>query len=364
MYNHLKHVYVHEIGEKIDLETFKSRMKKVITKINIKEAISLAIHSEMNEDGFYLMDKLNITSLTTKFISGLDYTIDNDVLKRARFLFTEVVPNGDKLEYFIAGIDMNFEKNICLIMIKNKSNISKLDDEQTSHQLDRTINSLYKRTMELVITELVSINDIVVENDRKSMYELCKTLDVELLKTIRQTVHEKTNRTVSTSVRDLIIDLFPLGGNKPSVNDNKMMEENINSLLIGLFVKNNFRGNQLVRKAKTMKLLGYPTKIKFTSTKATRGATQSSSSSQPVSSSEMFHSLYISFRDALSLEQWSIAWFTDFKFTNDSNIDKIQTTIYSKSTSFLIIFKPTRPLNKEIIYHVVNNLNTYRSKKD
>lgn len=362
MYSHLKNVFVHDIAEVPKLEVFRTRVRKLIEKLNKKDSIPQALHSLMSEDGFYLMDKLNITSLTTKFIAGFDFKVEKGELKQARFLFTEVVPVGTRQEYFLAGIDLDFENKTCLIMMKNKLHISKLEDEQMSQHLDKTINSLYRRSMEMVTMELLVLEDIEVKSDRRAMYNLCKDLDSELLKDIRKEVSDKTNKSVGLSVDNFIKDLFTTT-KKPSGNDKKLLDENITSLLIGLFVKTNFSGSKLVKKAKDMKLLGYPTKIKFTSNKANRGATQSPSRTQPVSSSEMFHSLYISFRDALALEQWSISWFTDTQFKDVKCTDVIQTTIYSKSTNFHIIFKPTRPLEKEIIYHVINNLNKYRKAK-
>jgi len=360
MYSDLKNVYLRTLGEKIDVSLLKSRMKALINRINVKETIPLALQPAMSEDGFYLMDSLNITSFGTKFISGLDYVIEGGNLKQVRLLLTEVIPVKDRIEYFISGIDINFENDTCLIMIKNKMDITKLEDEGLSSAIDKTVNALYKTTMELVVNPLIFTDDIQVENDRKAMFEFCNYLDTELLKEIRDTVFQQTNRNVSLSVKELIKDLFPNGDNS-SVSDKKSLEENFISLLIGLYVKTNYKGGKLKRRAKAMNLVGFPTKIKYTTNKATRGATQSASSSHPVSTSDMFHSLYISFKEALSLEQWSISWFTDYTFST-KDIDVIQTTIYCKSTSFLIIFKPTRALNKEIIYHVVNSLNYYRTR--
>ncbi|PEF92566.1 hypothetical protein COL10_03470 [Bacillus cereus] len=363
LYNDLKHVFVHRFDGNIDKDKFKERVKKIIDNINKKETIPQALHNDMDENGFYLMDRLNIMSLTTKFIAGVDYEIEGKEIIRARLLFAEVVPTGEKSEYFIAGVDIDFKNNIYLVMIKSKQDIESMETEQENKNLDRTVSRLYNRTKEMLISKLLFTTHTMNEKaDRGAMYEFCKYLDDKLLKEIREVVETKTKGTINSSVVEFIDELFS-SGKKPSSLDKSELERNIQSLLTGLFIKTNYKPKELIRKAKKLELLGYATKIKFTSNKANRGATQSTNSKHPVSATEMFHSLYISFKDALSLEQWVIAWFTDYTFTTEKDIDVIQTAIYSRSTNFEIVFRPKRALEKEIIYHVVRTLNEYRTKQ-
>ena len=359
LYSHLKHVYINTFNTNIKVSGLKQNMKKIIQKHNYKENIASALYQDMSEDGFFLMDKLNISSPNTKFIAGFDYKSYGDNLVSARIIFVEVVPVGDRSEYFIAGVDINFKTNTYMIMIRNKQNINKSEDIENA-KVDKTTYQLYKRVKDSIIAPLLSnIEYIDVKKDRTGMYNLCKELDEQLLKNIRDEVINRTSKTLSASVYQLLNHLFQ-AGKKPKKRDQHNLKENISSLLIATYIKTNFKGKDLVKKAKEKNLVGYPTKIKFTSNRASRGSTQSSSSKQPVSASDMFHSLYISFRDALGLEQWSISWFTDFEFKDPKNFDVIQTTIYSKSTYFEVVFKPHRALNKEVIYHVVEYLNNHR----
>lgn len=360
LYSHLKHVYINKFDSNQSIPQFKENMKKMIEKLNFNDNIPSALRPAMSEDGFFLMDRLNITSIKSKFIAGFDYETDGVKVIRARILFVEVVPINDRTEYFLAGIDIDFNKNTYLIMIKNKQNIKKLDNESENAQLDRTVYRLYNRVKNIISTNLnFNTLTIDVKKDREGMYALCKGLDEELLKDIRAEVKSRTSSSLLLSVKTLMNDLFPTG-KKPKKNDRVKLEENISSMLIATYIKTNYKASELVKLAKIKNLVGYPTKIKFTSNRANKGSTESSGSRQPVSASDMFHSLYISFRDALGLEQWSISWFTDYKFLDKTNDDVIQTTIYSKSTYFEIVFKASRALDKEIIYHVIEYLNKHR----
>ena len=74
----------------------------------------------------------------------------------------------------------------------------------------------------------------------------------------------------------------------------------------------------------------------------------------------MFHGLYFNFKQALKLDRWSICWFTDYGFKKPNDLDIIQTTIQITKNNFHLIFHPTRPLNKEIIFYVIRTINSYR----
>ncbi|GIN98082.1 hypothetical protein J6TS1_39520 [Siminovitchia terrae] len=360
LYSRLANVYIEKFNADLSVPKFKRNMKKLIRELNFNDNIPSALRPAMREDGFFLMDSLNITSIKSKFIAGFDYEAEDEKLIRARVLFVEVVPTGESTEYFIAGIDIDFNTSTYLIMIKNKQNISKLENEEESEDLDRTVHSLYDRVKNSIIKKLLfTTQPINVEEDRSGMYNLCKGLDEELLKDIRDEVKSRISSSLPSSVQQLVSDLFP-SKNKPKKSDLNELEENIASLLTATYIKTNYKAAELLKRAKEKKLVGYPTKIKFTSNRANKGSTESINSRQPVSASDMFHSLYISFRDALGLEQWSISWFTDYEFKDQSNYDVVQTTIYSRKSYFKVVFIATRALDRELIYHVVRYLNKNR----
>ncbi|RST77272.1 hypothetical protein D4T97_001925 [Siminovitchia acidinfaciens] len=358
LYSHLKNVFVEKISGHPNLQVnfFKEKVKHLINELNIKDTIPINFHNHMSENGFYLMDVLNITSPRTTFIAGFDYTEENGLVTSARFLFVEVVPKKTQgIAYFIAGIDLDFRNNLALTMVRNISEIKKEDEETNT-----TIHQMHKTVINKVLYTLgISLKKPSVKKDRTGMYNFCKSLDTALLEDIRNEVDLRTNKSIKDAVKKLDKALFK---NDEGLNnaDKGDLRKKIQALLLSYYIEYNIKAIELVRKAKKQKLVGYPTRIKFTSSKSSRSSTQSSNSKHPVSASDMFHSLYFNFEQALGLDNWSISWFTDYTFSDDKDIDVIQTTVYSTSKRFRIVFLPNRPLDKEIIHYVVNTVNSYR----
>ncbi|MBY0038676.1 hypothetical protein H7U08_19375 [Bacillus cereus] len=360
LYSHLKNVYVNKITAhpSLAIELFKQKVKGLIEELNYKETIPMNYYSEMKDDGFYLMDALHITVTGTKFLAGYDFTEKNGVVKEARFLFVEVVRRGEKPCYFISGVSINFETGVSMILIRNIQGISKENDDLEAP--NNTVNKLYYQVLKSVYEKLdIKLDKIDITADREGMYNFCKELDDYLLEDIRMEVTKKTTEQIKQSVQNLNKTLFP-SEKRLSSTDKQDLGDKINSILLAYYLKYNITSKELVEKAKRLNLKGYPTKIKFMGSNSTRSSTQSASSKQPVVISDDYHGLYFSFTEALELEKWSISWFTDFKFDILADVDVIQTTIHSTRNNFKIVFLPDRPLEKEIIEHVVTSINSYR----
>ncbi|OFD52332.1 hypothetical protein BWGOE3_03300 [Bacillus mycoides] len=361
LYSHLKNIFVEKISSHPNLEvnSFKKNIKHLINEININGSIPNTFNDQMSETGFYLMDVLNITIPNSTFIAGLDYTESNGIVTNARFLFVEVVPQGTKgPAYFIAGIELDFQNKIALTMVRNVLGLTK-EDSNTS----TTIHQIHKQaSLELLKILGVSLQKPVVKDDRLGMYKFCKELDDRLLKDIRENLHSQTDNTVKDSVKKLNNALFNKTDNLKAT-DKRDLRKKISSLLLSYYIEYKIEPLALVKKAKKDKLVGYPTRINFTSSKSGRSSTQSSNAKYPVSASDMFHSLYFNFEQALGLDNWSISWFTDYNFIDETDIDVIQTTIYSTSNQFRIVFLAGRPLNKEVIHYVIRTVNSYREQQ-
>jgi hypothetical protein len=358
LYTHLKNVYLDKIESTppLEVEEFKKIVKNVIESNNYKEAIPPNYYGAMNENGFHLMDLLNISVNNTSFIAGYDYEEQNGMVTNARFLYVEVIPNrSGAVTYFTAGIEIDFQEGIVLTMVKNVDGLVKQDEETHT-----TINQLRSSAVLNILNKLhVKVRKPNANNDRKSMFNFCKELDDKLLEEVRENLFTRTKVAVRDSVRSLNSVLFEgtEGLNNTDQND---LKKKITALLLGYYIDNNYKSAKLVRRAKDIKLVGYPTRINFASNKRGRSSTQSSNAKHPVSGSDMFHSLYFSFEQALGLDNWSISWFTDYTFSDEKNTDVIGTTIYSTTKQFRVVFLPTRPLSKEIIKYVIKTINSYR----
>ena len=358
LYSHLKNIFVEKISGHPDLsiEFFKQRVRSLIEEVNFRDSIPVNFRNQMTEDGFYLMDVLDITVPNSSFIAGFDYTENSGKVTNARFLFVEVVPkrtNGTA--YFIAGIEFDFINKLATTMMKNVTEIKK----ETS-DTDTTIHQLHKKAITKVFNTLgVSLQKPVVKDDRTAMFQFCKQLDDKLLKNVRGDLYASVDTVVKSSVKNLNNALFSRTESLTNT-DKDDLSKKIKALLLAYYIEYKVKPTELVREAKKNKLVGYPTRINFTSNKSGRSSTQSSNSKNPVSASDMFHSLYFNFEQALGLDSWSISWFTDYTFSEEKDIDVIQTTIYSTSKQFRVVFLATRPLNKEIIHYVIGTINSYR----
>ncbi|WP_144459753.1 hypothetical protein [Bacillus pumilus] len=358
LYSHLKNVFVEKISAhpNLNIEKFKEKLKQLIENVNFKESIPTNFHNLMSENGFYLMDLLNITVPNTSFIAGCDLTEINGEVSNARFLFVEAVQKITQgTVYFIAGIEIDFKKNLALTMIKNVGGLTKENTEA-----DTTIHQLHQKAINKVLHTLgIFLKKPQVKSDREGMFKLCKKMDDNLLDDLRGELYSRVDYTVKESVKNLNHVLFN-DTVKLSNTDQSDLRKKIKALLLSYYIEYQIKPLELVRKAKRNKLIGYPTRINFTSNKSSRSSTQSSNSKYPVSASDMFHSLYFNFEQALGLDSWSVSWFTDYIFSDEKDIDVIQTTIYSTTKQFRIVFLATRPLNKEIIHYVINTIDSHR----
>ncbi|MEK5432588.1 hypothetical protein MKY88_17100 [Lysinibacillus sp. FSL R7-0073] len=357
-YSHLKNVFIGEIlGHlNLEIESFKKSVKELIKDINFKDTIPINLQKYMNEDGFYLMDALNISVPNTKFIAGYDFKEKDGRVVNARFLFVEVVPKRESGQvYYIAGVEIDFEKNLALTMVKNVNGLQK-----ENSKTDTTIHQIHNTVQQKLFHKLgITLKKPVVTKDREGMFNFCRMLDGKLLEDIRLDLDSRIDIAVKDSVKNLNHALFNKTESltNPDKND---LGKKIKALLLSYYIDYKITPNDLVKKAKSDKLVGYPTRINFTSSKLSRGSTQSANSKSPVSASDMFHSLYFNFEQALGLDTWSISWFTDYKFNNPKDTDVIQTTIYSTKNHFRVVFLPDRPLEKEIIHYVIRTIHSNR----
>lgn len=373
MYSQLKNIFIDKFSiesNSLKVTDFKQKVKGILKDFNIKneERIHRDILSLMSEAGFNLMDMLHVTKIGTNFIAGYDFTSNNDKVQTARFLFVQVVPKGTKVGYFIAGIDINFANGTCLTMIRNVSDIKEFEDivdndeeDESNGEYAKSINRLYSIVNNLIIKRLIVKAEIKVESDREGMYHFCTKLERDLLGSIRNEVTNVTDAIVNDSLKKILKELFPKD-NLFIKSETKSLSKQVHSLLISTYIKKNYKTKDLIKKAKELDQVGYPTRIKFVSNKSNRGSAQSGGSKVPVAATDLFHSLYTEFQSAISLELWSISWFLDVENTRPEDCEVSQTTIYSKPTSFRVVFKQRKPINKEFINHVVGTINQYRGE--
>ncbi|QWH88397.1 hypothetical protein EXW29_09445 [Bacillus toyonensis] len=370
MYSRLKNVFVDRFNTKensLTVSAFKGKMKKIQESFNNEVRIPRDLFSIMNKDHYYLMDMLNVSTLGTQFIAGYDYTSSNNKVQTARFLFVQVVPRGTKIGYFIAGIDINFEEGTCLTMIRNITDIKEIEEgevpqkkkEEEKEEFVTSFNRLYIKVKRMIIERLISIEDIEAESDKKGMYKLCTELLDSLLGNINQEVTQATEEEVNKSVQAILKKLFP-NDNAFVKSNTKPLSKKLHSLLCSAFINQKYDTDDIVKIARHLVLKGYPTRIKFTSSRASRGSAQSGGSKIPVASTELFHSLYNEFENSSNLSEWSISWFVNYNNTKPEDCSVSQTTIYAKQTSFRIVFLQKKSINKEFIEHVVGQLNQYR----
>lgn len=360
LYGQLKNVYVSKIKGSVQYtpKNFRTAVKLLIKDINIDNPIiPVNYHDSMSEKGFYLMDSLSIGVSGTKFIAGFDYKTDKDKVTNARFLFVEVVPRKNETEaYFLAGVEIDFTNQVYLIMVRNLVGIEKSDGNESLW--DSSINSLYKKINETILKYLRIAGYVDVNTDRGGMFKMCEELDTMLLKDIREEVNKKVHRKIGIFTNEIFNTLF-MDESVPTF-EKQVVTEKLQALLLGSYINIRIKGDSLRKKAKDLNLIGYPTRINFKSNKASQSSTKSSDKSRPIASSEMFHSLYIDFKQAVALPYWSLSWFSDYKHLTNDHKDVIQTTIVSTSTYFKVVFLARRHLDKEFFHYVIETINRYR----
>lgn len=361
-YSHMKNIFIDKIqhGPNLTETNFKSTLKGLINDINFKDTIPEILQRQMTEEGFYLMDKLNVTSKGTSFIAGLDHYTENGKITTLRILYGEVcfknVDNEIKPIYFLSGVEINFVSGIIVISMKNVLKASSEDDSNSSV----TISKMYNKVKSVILEPLgIQIAPIDIKSDRRAIYNFSKELDDSLLSDIRTEVQSRIEPDIKASIKEYNKNLFT---NQKSLNsvDKLNLEKKINSLLLSYYLDYEVKPQELVKKAKINRLVGYSTKLDFRGNNRGNSSTKSKNSRYPVAASDMFHSLYFNFQNAEGLNKWSIAWFTDFEFSNDDDDDVIQTSIYITTQNFKIIFRPTRALNKEVIHHVIRSIDSFR----
>ncbi|MBE7141779.1 hypothetical protein [Bacillus paranthracis] len=369
LYGQLKNIFTFKLNSNpcLDADTFQESMKHFIAQMN-KGKVAPRVYEQMSSEGFYLMESLNIGNIGSKFLAGFDFTrtLDNKVAT-ARFLVVQVVPlkNRETGGYFIGGVEINYTEQTLLFMIRNISNNINKDyttQHEDSDDWNESLTTYYHYLTDLFKPKLgITYLPQDAQGDRKAMFKMCKALDGALLEEIRNDVSRKIGFS-NKGVRTLLFEkLFP---KTISFSEEELgkFDERLDSLLLATFINKMLSEEELVDIAKEKQLLGYPTKIAFKTDTATKGSAGSAGKESPIASSIMFHSLYTDLQDALELPQWSISWFNDYNhiFPNDTSV--IQTTIVSHNKYLQIIFKNRKHLNKELIYHVVRNINRYRSQ--
>ncbi|OME10728.1 hypothetical protein [Paenibacillus odorifer] len=368
MYSHLKHIQINKIllPTSMPKQQYKSRMKRIIEELNHKATIPQALHTQMDENGFYMLDRLSITSIGTKFVAALDYIEDDEKIKCIRMLFVEVVPReGGGTAYLLAGTEIDFENRVFMIMSRHTSGVlrSTIEDDEDENHHSNSVAKIAKKVMNLIIQPLGISTTINSESDREGLFGFCQNLDESLLRDYRLFVGRKLNRVLKTTTSDLYDALFGDDDELAlalSSMRNKFAKR-VNANLLGNYINAKVTNIEIIRKAKGLKLPGFPTRISFTSEKLSRGSTESAGARNPIVTSELYHSLYSSFSDAKKLRTFSVSWFTDFNHLNEKNIDLVQTTMYSNLKSFRIVFKAHRALGKELIDHVLGYIHSCRN---
>ncbi|MCB5895968.1 MULTISPECIES: hypothetical protein [Bacillus cereus group] len=368
LYGQLKNVFTFKLSSNpsLDADIFQESMKQFIKQMN-EGKVSPEVYAQMSSESFYLMESLNIGNIGSKFLAGFDFTrtADNKV-DTARFLVVQVVPlkNRQTGGYFIGGVEINYTEQTLLFMIRNISNnISKDYTAQNDESNDWNENLMgYYHYLVDLFTPKLGLGYLPhdAQNDRKVMFQMCKDLDEALLSEVRDEVNRRIGLS-NTEVRTLLFKkLFPKTTTF-SEEELKEFEERLDSLLLATFINKTLYEEELVDIAKEKQLVGYPTKIAFKSDTATKGSAGSSGKESPIASSAMFHNLYTDLQDASELPQWSISWFNDYHHLDSNDTSVIQTTIVSHNKYLQIIFKNRKHLNKELLHHVIRNINQYRS---
>jgi len=358
MFNHLKNVYIYNISVK--KEKFKSEITDVLKDINDESNVPVALKPYIVKEGFNLMTVLgNQSKLADKFVLALEY-MESDEIDQARLLFSQVVlTKSGKVIHNVCGVIVDFTNNKCLISFKNNTDLDKGNDPDLIEKFKITMPS-YRDWIIQRLKDVVGFEMQDTEEVRLQMYEICKAFDEVLLREDRLVVTDKLKLKITQDINEYL-SLLTTENISVSENDKESLIKSTLSLVNGVYVKSKYQNKQLQKKAKALKLDGYPTKIQYTSSKLDKGATQSSGKNEPVSSSEIYHSIYNNFSEASSLDKWCIAWFTDYNHDDVNNYDVIQTTIQVKIQTIHITFLPKRALNEELISHVIRKISNRSS---
>lgn len=360
LYGQLKHVYIHKLNnaEGIKIGTYKRNMDKFLNlfKSPVIEAVFL---DRMKPEGFNFIDQLSISKNHIYFIAALEPTIRNGVVEKVKMVLGKTYINPSKkgnisTQYMLAGVDVDFNEKLCLILIHNAAKVQK--EEEDEKQISSP-PSFHNFITEKLFPFLGLQSRIDVDSDREAMFNYCKSLLDTMFAESKTKIQEVMQNEIPDFVARTVTKLDEIG-NKTSSAQEKDLIKNIESLMLGTYIRNNIEGRELRKKARELNLLGYPTKIIYKNSRANKSSTGSSSAQKPIHGSETLYSLYTDFGNSNKLEEWSMAWFTNI---NGKDLDVIRTTIYSRVNHFKVVFAPTRQLDERIIYHVIRTLNEKRN---
>ncbi|MCY8215905.1 hypothetical protein [Bacillus haynesii] len=364
-YGRLANIFSQKIEEeRITEEQFKEKVKNLLNYFNENSALSDDLKRLMtSETNYYLMDQLNTTSLGTTFIAGWDIEVHNSIVTNARFLITKVIPtetkdSEKKVEYMVMGVEIDFVSNLINFHHKNIQNIYNDEDIKEIDKV-KTLNKAYHYLSEIFIKQLEIKFKIDPDKDRAGMYNLFNKIINSMLKEVTDEVKRKVDSLNKENTKNVIKSLF-----NPSLQKlapEKDLEERFLSIINALYIKVMLDENELIDIAKNLKLIGYPTRIAFTTEEFAKGSTGTSGSQTPIASSIMFHSLNPDLKKSLDLQTWTISWFKDFNHSNPINTEVVGTTIKCHKDYFHIVFLNKKYIGKELLKYVTNELSKYRN---
>ncbi|WP_223588961.1 hypothetical protein [Neobacillus bataviensis] len=369
LYSDLKNVFIEnfDFNPNLDATVFRSRMESFIERVNFGK-LSNNLERYMSPNGFLLMESISTSKLGTFFLAGFDYVTNEDgKVKSIRMLFANVVPltSSPNVGYFLAGLDIDLENKVGLVLLKNISN--DIDDEvgeEEETKWEKSIIKFFNKVRSLVYPMLGVRTSISYKNDRKAMFKMCKELEADLLEESRDEMSRRLGDDegdIPTSVDTLLLKLLP-SSVVPDREQRDKLIKRFQALLLGTYINTVTDDDGLIEIAKERGLVGFATNISFRSGNASKGATGTSIKDKPIAGEIMFHSLYTDFNESLELPQWSVSWFEDYEQTNPTDIEVIPTTIRSTKNYLLLTFKNRNYLSKGLIKHVVNYILRYRNQ--
>ncbi|WP_437132031.1 hypothetical protein [Bacillus atrophaeus] len=364
-YGRLANIFSHKIEEeRITEEKFREKVKNLINYFNENSALPNDLKRLMtSETNYYLMDQLNTTNLGTTFIAGWDVEVQNSIVNNARFLITKVIPtkindSEKSIDYMVMGVEIDFVSNLVNFHHKNIQNINN-EEDITEIEKVKTLNNAYNYLSEIFIKQLGIKFKIDPDKDRVGMYNLFSKITNSMLKEVTDEVKRKVGLLNKENTKSIIESLFnPI---LQKLANEKDLEERFLSIINALYIQVMLDDDELIDIAKNLKLIGYPTRIAFTTEEYAKGSTGTSGSQNPIASSIMFHSLNPDLKKSLDLQTWTISWFIDFNHLNSIDTKVIGTTINCRKDYFHVVFKNKKYIGKELLKYVINELNKYRN---
>ncbi|ETT77489.1 hypothetical protein C173_03199 [Paenibacillus sp. FSL R7-277] len=363
IYGRLTNIYLYKLNtSKLSTSIFYKRVSNVINEFKLN--LSNSIYPYLSNKGFYLMDNINVSKDGADFIAGYDCVENDGYISSARFLFGRNVYRKQykkemKNEFLLGAVEIDFINQTFIIYTKYTAGLSSGEEVEGKGEQDEYSIGMYYQFLKNKICGFmgISLEEISIEDDQKGMYKFCKELFDKLLEEPKKLVVENTNDLIKKKVKQLIKKVGELG-NKPTRNEAENLEKKLGALLLGVYVSSNMDENSLRTKARELSLIGYPTKIHYKNSRTNRSSTGTTTATKPIASSDTLYSLLTDFESTKKLEKWSMSWFYDLDDSEDDDV--IQTTIEAKKSAFKITLIATRHHNKEILHHVIRNINRYR----